>query len=954
MTNKYNKFVATAATATLVASAIVPVASANEVAFTDIGGYAQDTQDKINSLVERGIVNGTSETTFNPTAPIKRSQVVKLLGRYLVEELGADIPADWNTEARFTDVELTKDEELSKYAAVVFDAGVFAGNNGALEGSKEISRQNMAIVLNRAAEAITGVTFVEAAEGLEHNVTDLAVAKDEAQQAIAALNALEISTATAFNPTNNVSRANFATFLYNAIDVIAELTEGEVVAPTVDEEIAAVEEAVTALPKEVTVETVATAKAAKAAVNEAIEALEAAVEEAGEELDEEQVTAAKEAIVAATAAVAKVEEAIAAAEEVAAELAVTSVTSLNATQAKVTFSKKVEKDSAQDAANYTFTTLDGVAATVDTVVLAEDGKSAVVTFKAPASKRYQVKITGVEAADNDKETVSYDEIVTFAADTTAPTVVGTERISSNKVKVAFSEPVNGSTSAITAKYADGTAITGLGSLAVSASNELIVDMTDTNVTVDKDIVITFNGVTDTNGNLLTPQPATVTVKKVQADGVKPELTAVNQTGAKEFTIDFNKDLVNFEAATGNVTVTGNTVTKIEKVTASQYKVTVSTALNGLQTVAVVAEKAVDIDGQKNTAALAKLVTFAADTVAPKATGKLVVGEDNKEYVELTFDKAVTAGSVTITGSYVKDYVTTTISTPVTATAKYADDENKKVVLVPLTGLAVEGATYTVKVNSTTVKSDADQAMAETEVTFTRGKDGEAVVSNTNVVTGVAVAQGSTPDEVKVTFTMPKGAKLEGATATALANYTIAGATVQSVSLAGAVEGTDASTQVATLTLQEGSNTFTGVRNITVKDVKVSGSTKVMDAKTINTVSLTENVRPTVEGAKITADNAITVTFSEAMTVVDATPFVVKAGSEALALDLTKAPTILDATKPEVTIYLKDAFTVEQLAQTITIAPIALTNGEVDTENFKITDKAGNLLEAFAPVTVVKP
>ena len=52
---KYNKFVATAATATLVASAIVPVASA--ASFSDVAETNSHAAN-INALVEAGIING--------------------------------------------------------------------------------------------------------------------------------------------------------------------------------------------------------------------------------------------------------------------------------------------------------------------------------------------------------------------------------------------------------------------------------------------------------------------------------------------------------------------------------------------------------------------------------------------------------------------------------------------------------------------------------------------------------------------------------------------------------------------------------------------------------------------------------------------------------------------------------------------------------------------------------
>lgn len=224
---KYKKFVATAATATLVASAIVPVASAAENNFTDISNYSADVQEAINALVEEGVINATSDT-FNPGAAITRGQVVKMLGK-LVEQGGFELPEDWNTEARFTDLAVNaKDQELVKYAAIVADAGVFTGNNGVLNASGKITRENMALVLNRAYEAITGTSLVELADGIENQeVSDLATAKAEAQDTIQALKNLGITTPANFNPKGDVTRANFAAFLYRAITV--EVTEEVVV-----------------------------------------------------------------------------------------------------------------------------------------------------------------------------------------------------------------------------------------------------------------------------------------------------------------------------------------------------------------------------------------------------------------------------------------------------------------------------------------------------------------------------------------------------------------------------------------------------------------------------------------------------------------------------------------------------------------------------------------------------
>ncbi|MED4543931.1 S-layer homology domain-containing protein, partial [Lysinibacillus sphaericus] len=132
---KYKKFVATAATATLVASAIVPVASA--AGFSDVAG--NDHEVAINALADAGIINGYADGSFKPNQTINRGQVVKLLGRYL-EAQGQEIPADWNSKQRFNDLPVTAEEELVKYAALAKDAGVFNGSNGNLNASQTMQR----------------------------------------------------------------------------------------------------------------------------------------------------------------------------------------------------------------------------------------------------------------------------------------------------------------------------------------------------------------------------------------------------------------------------------------------------------------------------------------------------------------------------------------------------------------------------------------------------------------------------------------------------------------------------------------------------------------------------------------------------------------------------------------------------------------------------------------------
>ncbi|WP_369435869.1 S-layer homology domain-containing protein [Lysinibacillus fusiformis] len=229
---KYKKFVATAATATLVASAIVPVASA--AGFTDV---AENThKDAINALAEAGIINGYADGTFKPNQTINRGQVVKLLGRWLETE-GLEVPADWDTKQRFNDLPLTAEKELVKYAALAKDAGVFAGSNGNLNFTQSMQRQQMAVVLVRAINEIYGADLVADYKeaGFKSEIADLDKAfSAEQREAITALEYAELTNAAtlpgkAFNPANSITRGQFASFLYRTINLeIAEVVDASV------------------------------------------------------------------------------------------------------------------------------------------------------------------------------------------------------------------------------------------------------------------------------------------------------------------------------------------------------------------------------------------------------------------------------------------------------------------------------------------------------------------------------------------------------------------------------------------------------------------------------------------------------------------------------------------------------------------------------------------------------
>lgn len=140
--NNYSKFVATAATATLVATAVVPAASAQEMKFTDVGDrYA----DAVNYLVENNITQGLTETKFGTQSNIKRVDVAVLIAKAtLTEDEIKNAPA-----STFGDVPA----RATKYVSALKAKGIINGKTATSFGSDlSITRGEAAIMLSKAYE----------------------------------------------------------------------------------------------------------------------------------------------------------------------------------------------------------------------------------------------------------------------------------------------------------------------------------------------------------------------------------------------------------------------------------------------------------------------------------------------------------------------------------------------------------------------------------------------------------------------------------------------------------------------------------------------------------------------------------------------------------------------------------------------------------------------------------
>lgn len=600
-----------------------------------------------------------------------------------------------------------------------------------------------------------------------------------------------------------------------------------------------------------------------------------------------------------------------------------------------------DKSGAFDANVVTIKTIDGVEAGNLSGKLSEDGKTLTVTTEKAVSKRYNVVIDGIKAKDG-SAFAKYDEVVTFAADTTAPAIVSTVKDSASTFTVTFSEPIK-TIGTVTYKYADGTPVTD-GHVKHNFVDGTTTDKVTFTMTADiaagKTVIATLIGTQDTASNLLTPNPATVTMVKGALDGVAPTVSAIAQTGATTFTVKFSEQL----AANPTISIDGTDVdpTKVVKDTTDPtlYTVTALEALDGAKTIAVKSFN--DLSGEAGKD-ISKVVVFTKDAVAPKVASSNVVVDatDSKQYLELAFDKDVkVADNATVAGkgSYVKDHITYAITTADTAVKQ--DATNKKVVRVNLDAFLgdttdVEGATYNLDLAFTGVTSSADVVVEPAKSTFTRGKDG--VPASDAVVKVKSVVQGTDNNKVAVTFDQA----VDGASATNAANYKIDGAVVESVTLLP-VDATE-KTQVAVLNLKAGSNEFTGKRNINITGVTALGSTKAMEPFHTNETSLNENVAPVVTAAKLTGTKEITLTFSEAVVGGAEVDFevLIEGKSQATAENVDAAVDATATNTAKVTIAEVDA---DKIKKGISLK--ALTSIDVK-------DAAGNVLSVPANIVVTQ-
>lgn len=545
----------------------------------------------------------------------------------------------------------------------------------------------------------------------------------------------------------------------------------------------------------------------------------------------------------------------------AAALEVTGVTALNAKQLEVSFNKAVDKatviDNLNNLQNVTVTAIGASTTPVGisplAATLSEDGKKLTIIAADKFSGQYAVTVgTGVETATD--EAVKAFSTIVNVADTVRPTMK-VEQVDFQTFKVVFSEPIKNAGS-VTA--AEGVQVDTSTLAQGYATLNLI------NAAENTDLAFSFVGATDFADNIISPNPATGTVKKVKTDIVPPQVANIQVVSDRQFKVTVSEKLKLNNAGNPiiNVSIDNVPVTVAPTVDATGLVLTytLTTPITGIHTVSV--SGATDLSGNENTAVTTKTDNFVADTVAPTVTGTKVEKLNGEEYLVVTFSEDVVldaATVVTFAGQRVSNYVEKNLPTTpaITAVPTYLNDTVKNAIKVPLSHaeLKVAGA-YNVSLTINAVTDVSGVAFAGTaSAQYNRGAD-EVVLKTPELTTagdnGIVKVNNNT-------YEVHFNSKLDPATALNKDNYVFEGIPVQSAIFTQ----NDENGAIVKLTLEAGKVDVSGVRMVEIKNVK---SAEGVAMKTFNGRELfTENVAPTLVSAAFKGNDTITITFSEDLT-----------------------------------------------------------------------------------------
>lgn len=180
--------------------------------FSDLGQFGW-AKEPIEVLVSKGIINGTSETTFGPGKRITRADFISLLIRTLGIEK--------DVSSNFADIQAT--DYFYNEVGVAKELGITNGlGDGRFGPRQEISRQEMMVLAARALQAAGYSLPVEAEEKSLDSFADVNLVSEYAKRNMAALvqAGMVQGDRGKLNPRGYSSRAEAAVLIYRVYQLL--------------------------------------------------------------------------------------------------------------------------------------------------------------------------------------------------------------------------------------------------------------------------------------------------------------------------------------------------------------------------------------------------------------------------------------------------------------------------------------------------------------------------------------------------------------------------------------------------------------------------------------------------------------------------------------------------------------------------------------------------------------
>jgi len=179
--------------------------------FNDIGNYAW-ARKEIEVMASKGIINGTSATTFTPSADITRADFIVLL----VRSLGLEAEVDGN----FSDVKA--DAYYARQVGIARKLGITNGvGNNMFNPNEKIKRQDMMALIDRAMD-VAGKNLEDGTPADLAGFADREIIASYAKDSVATLvrSGIIKGDGTNINPLGNTTRAEAAVIMYRIYNKI--------------------------------------------------------------------------------------------------------------------------------------------------------------------------------------------------------------------------------------------------------------------------------------------------------------------------------------------------------------------------------------------------------------------------------------------------------------------------------------------------------------------------------------------------------------------------------------------------------------------------------------------------------------------------------------------------------------------------------------------------------------